>query len=222
MKNVPAIIVDDFFDYPDAIRGWALSDELEYKSAEDGSWPGVRTDLTFTDFGHRFSQQVSSLLFDFSKEEYLLDCSTYFQRIKKTDHSPDSPMHQGWIHTDPTLYTGILYLNRGFPANTGTTIFEPILGGDVSDQSMKHQYYLGKDIDENEYMRQIKENNQNFVPTLSVPNKYNRLLLFEGGCYHGVESFYHDFDEDRLTVAFFVFDIKTNAKSSLERMKERY
>ena len=51
MKKTPAIIVDNFFDYPDLIRNWALSDELKYMADENGTWPGERTEITETDFG---------------------------------------------------------------------------------------------------------------------------------------------------------------------------
>ena len=54
---------------------------------------------------------------------------------------------------------------------------------------MKHEYYLGKDIDEEKYIKAIEENNKNFTPSVRVANKYNRLLLFEGYNYHGVESY---------------------------------
>lgn len=222
MRKTPVTIVDDFFDYPDTIRKWALSDELEYEVADDGSWPGVRCDLTYTEFGRKFATQVSDILYDFGFGEYALDYRLSFQRVKKNNYSPGSPMHHGWIHTDPTVYTGILYLNKNFPPKSGTTIFDPIPGKDVNDQSLKYEYYKGNEINEDEYIKQIKENNSSFVSTVRVANKYNRLLLFEGHNYHGVESFYHDSDEDRLTMAFFVFDIKTTAKSPLERMKERH
>jgi len=222
MKKTPAIIVDDFFDYPDSIRNWALSDELKYMADENGTWPGERTEITKTDFGNRFAQQVSNLLYDFSGEGYCLNYSCYFQKVKKTNYNSDSLMHQGWIHTDPGKYTGILYLNKNFPAKSGTTIFEPLPGKDVNDQSLKYEYYKGNKINEDEYMKEIKENNENFIPTIPVANKYNRLFLFEANQYHGVESFYSDTDEDRLTIAFFAHNMETIAKSPLERMKERY
>lgn len=222
MKKSPVIIVDDFFDYPDAIRTWALSDEQEYLSDETGAWPGKRSNITNTEFGHRFSQQVCNLLYDFLMEDYEMHYACHFQKISKSHHSPDSPMHQGWIHTDNGLYTGILYLNKNFPTKAGTTIFEPLPGNDINKQSLKYEYYKGNEINEDEYIEQIKDNNQNFIPSIPVANKYNRLFLFESQNYHGVENFYWDSDEDRLTIALFVYDIKTNAKSPLERMRQRY
>ena len=40
-KIFPILCQDDFFDNPDEIREYALS--LDYKSDENGHWPGVRT-----------------------------------------------------------------------------------------------------------------------------------------------------------------------------------
>lgn len=222
MKNTPVTVVDDFFDYPDPIREWGLRDDIKYEPSDDGSWPGKRHMLTHTEFGNKFASQVGNLLYDFNEQEYALDYTLSFQRVKKSSHSPDSPMHQGWIHTDPTVYSAILYLNKDFPATAGTTIFDPLPGKDISNQDMKHEYYLGKDIDEEKYIKAIEENNKNFTPSVRIANKYNRLLLFEGYNYHGVESFYTDSDEDRLTLAFFAFQIKTSSKSPIMRLSQRY
>ena len=43
MKSFPAVIVDDFFEDPDAIVEIASS--LTYKPQEEGIWPGVRSNL---------------------------------------------------------------------------------------------------------------------------------------------------------------------------------
>ena len=84
----------------------------------------------------------------------------------------------------------------------------------------KNKHISIYELDQN--IKQIEENNNNFTPSVRVANKYNRLLLFEGYNYHGVESFYTDSDEDRLTLAFFAFQIKTTSKSPIMRLSERY
>ena len=43
MKSFPAVIIDDFFEDPDAIVEIASS--LTYKPQEEGVWPGVRSNL---------------------------------------------------------------------------------------------------------------------------------------------------------------------------------
>ena len=41
-----------------------------------------------------------------------------------------------------------------------------------------------------------------FTETIKVENRYNRLFLFDGMTYHGVNTF--DTDTERLTLVFFL------------------
>ena len=71
----------------------------------------------------------------------------------------------------------------------------------------KNKLYLEKEpVTESEYAKQILENNNKFEETNSIKNVYNRMILFEGGVYHGVQSLYSSL-EPRLTQVFFVYKV---------------
>lgn len=213
MKKFPVTIVDDFFEFPNLIRDFALKQEF-YKN-EDGRWPGSRTNLLSDvdhDFFDKFSEKLLKLFFNFNTCELSWNIETQFQRVPCFNKKPNSSFNIGWIHSDPCIFSGVVYLNKNFPKNTGTNIYK--IKNNVNDfdcsQDEKFVFYSGKEINEEDYENAIRKNNDQFEEIIRVENIYNRLVLFEGGQYHGVPSFYTDNLEDRLTLVFFVQDLNVN------------
>lgn len=211
MKKFPVTIVDDFFDFPDLVREFALNQEF-YKN-EDGRWPGSRTDLLGDinqDLFQKFSERLLKLFFNLEKNRLSWVIEVQFQKVPCFDDNPKSSFNVGWIHSDPCIFSGVIYLNKNFPKNTGTNIYK--IKDDVVDldinQDEKFVFYSGKDISEKDYTEGINRNNDQFEEIIRVENVYNRLVLFEGGQYHGVPSFYTKDLEDRLTLVFFVKELE--------------
>lgn len=207
MKKFPVTIVDDFFEFPDLVRDFAL--KQEFHKNKDGRWPGSRTNLLSDidqDFFQKFSSKLLKLFFDFNHNQINWSIEVQFQKVPCFNNDSKSPFNVGWIHSDPCIFSGVLYLNKNFPENTGTNIYR--IKKDVENfsesQDEKFIFYSGEDINEKDYSEGIRRNNDQFEEIIRVENIYNRLVLFEGGQYHGVPSFYTDNLEDRLTLVFFV------------------
>ena len=204
MKRFPVTIVDNFYENPEIVRDFALSQEY-YPT--NGRYPGERTESISSisqEFFNNFCERLFSLFYDFSRTRLTWNVETSFQKIKNLSNDKNSKFNEGWIHPDDCIFSGVVYLSK---SNSGTSIYYPkVQGVETTSQDEKHIFYSGKEIDEEVYANAVTENNNNFYETIKVSGEFNRLILFEEGLHHGVPSFYSE-NEDRLTQVFFVYEI---------------
>ena len=200
MKKFPVTIVDNFYENPELVRDFALSQTF-YPS--NGRYPGSRTDLISDlnqNFFNTFCHKVLSLFYDFNTTQLEWNVETTFQKIGKMSENKKSKFNEGWVHYDPHIFSGIIYLSDD---SVGTNIYEPIDPNDTHyPQNEKDIFYSGGNITEEEYSKGIIENNSKFKESIRIDGKFNRLVIFEGGVWHGVPSFYCEKGE-RLTQVFF-------------------
>lgn len=210
MRKFPVTVLDNFYENPDLVRQFALS--LDYYTSPEGRWPGKRTSLLHEvnqSFFDTFCNKLFSLFYDLDYIPVNYNVSTNFQSISNYSENPDSKLNSGWIHRDiESVCSGVIYLNPNPQENTGTNIYGQIDKNiPMPPISEKFKLYKGEEpVDEFEYTQQILENNSNFEETINIKNVYNRMILFEGGVYHGVQSLYSTL-EPRLTQVFFVYKV---------------
>lgn len=215
MRRFPVTIIDNFYENPDLVRNWALS--LKYQRDFEGRTPGKRTESlhTYPEFFNNFCEKLFSVFYDFNHTKLEWNVSTCFQSIPKYSENPESKLNGGWIHSDGDVFSGVIYLNPDGHLYSGTSVYEKIdKNSKESNQEEKYQLYCGTSVDEKNYAKGIAANNNQFIETIRVENRYNRLVLFEGKVPHGVPSFYSSSDEPRLTQPFFVLNMRSS--SSLE------
>lgn len=222
MKKFPITIVDNFYENPDLVRDYALS--LDYNSSIDGRWPGTRTEhlgLINRNFFQTFTNKLFSLFFDFEKTDLDWQVETSFQKISPFGKNRDNILNDGWIHHDSYHFSGIIYLNPDDSLYSGTNIYR-LKSGESADcpQKTKFLHYSGsKNFDEKEYELEKQYNNDKFEETVVIKNVYNRLVLFEGGVYHGVPTYYTESGESRLTQVFFVNELISSSMFPIVRSK---
>lgn len=204
MKKFPITIVDNFYENPEIVREFALSQKF-YPS--NGRYPGSRTDLISDlnkKFFDTFCEKVTSLFYDFNTTNLDWTVETTFQKIDRLSKNKNSKFNEGWIHYDPYVFSGIVYLSEN---SIGTNIYDPIDPNDTHyPQEERDIFYSGGEISEEKYSTGIIENNSKFKESIKIQGKFNRLVLFEGGVWHGVPSFYCE-NEERLTQVFFFHNI---------------
>lgn len=200
MKKFPVTVVDNFYENPEIVREFALSQKF-YPST--GAYPGSRTDLISNlnqKFFNTFCEKVISLFYNLNDTQVDWQVETTFQKIGRLSKDKESKFNEGWIHYDPHIFSGILYLSEN---SVGTNIYDPIDPNDVDyEQYQRDIFYSGNEISEEEYAKGIIENNSKFKESIRIEGKFNRLVLFEGGVWHGVPSFYCQ-NQERLTQVFF-------------------
>ena len=208
MRKFPVTVLDNFYENPELVRQFALS--LDNFPDSTGRWPGKRTlslhEINQT-FFQTFCKKLFNLFYDLDYQNVSYNVDTSFQSISNYSENPDSKLNVGWIHQDiECICSGVVYLNPNSQENTGTNIYSLIDENVSLDQSEKFKLYKGKEpVNEVEYARQLLKNNNKFKETINIKNVYNRMILFEGGVYHGVPSFYSSSSEPRLTQVFFVY-----------------
>jgi hypothetical protein len=220
-KLFPVLIVDDFLENPDKIREIALS--MEYYP-NDGKFPGTRTkslNEINVELHSYFANKIFSAYFDFNSCELEWVINISFQLTHPYDEEKNSPFNNGWIHTDPQLLAGVLYLTPEADINSGTCIFQ-VKNRELeqslltNNQESKFDLYK-KNIKSKGYKSNINNFNDNFVETITVKNLYNRLIAFDGSNWHAAQSL-HAGDLPRLTAVFFVESLKSTSEPPITRI----
>jgi len=187
--------IDNVFNRPHKIMRFA--DTLEY--TDIGYVRGLRSKLI-----HEINQE----LFDFinmkilrcfyPEAEYEFFAKSFFQKNQYD-------INDGWVHSDSSLITAIIYLT---PEDTsGTCIYEKKDENQIlKSQDKKQDYfknYKNYSTEEKQKIQDLKlENNSCFKKTVSFTGKFNRLIAFDSKLWHASEL--QKPDENRLTIISFI------------------
>lgn len=205
----PIISVDNFFEEPEKIRNFALSQIFNY--SPEGKYPGRRTDYLHKinpEFFNFFTKKLFSIFYNFEVETVNWVVSAHFQLIESYE---DDRLNRGWIHLDDrSLFAGVVYLNQNPDPSAGTSIYDLKDNEEFEyDQTMKHKFYKGEISDIEIYVNSLEKNNSKFEKTIEFKNKFNRLIAFDGESFHKIDSFSNN-NEPRLTLVFFVHEVQAN------------
>jgi hypothetical protein len=212
MNLYPVTVIENFYEEPDAIRKFALSQEYTYcheiKNI-DHVYPGCRTkDLSYLDtlLFEKICKKLVSI-FHNSEHDYMRwALTTRFQSV-----SVD--FGEGVIHSDHnTIFAAVLYLTPDAPLNAGTSLFKP-----------------NKTFDEKKYLKALEDNDTRFKSgeivmdtsyhsmfdeIVRVNNVYNTLILYEGQHYHAANQFFgKTMADSRLAQVFFINKIDAQKQS---------
>tara|TARA_B100000003_G_C10816544_1_gene325023 strand:- start:40 stop:711 length:672 start_codon:yes stop_codon:yes gene_type:complete len=219
--SFPVTIVDNFFDDPDAIVEESL--QHQFYNADIGNWPGKRTkQLHVIDnrFFNYLGEKLFHLHFSKSPEEWTLQA--HFQKIQPFSEDQYNRKNRGWVHQDiDTWFGGIIYLTKNPEPDTGTSIYKTKKGWSLQykeEIGMKEKLYLNEPIDEELYDEVYDRVHDQYVETVKVENVYNRLVMFDGLCHHGVQTFG---TKERLTLNFFGVDFKSGPGSMPPVLRSR-
>jgi len=180
---LPSLCKDNFFVDPHKIINYANT--LDFKQTRYIS--GSRTDKLHTinkDLHDYINKKIISIFNPRRTSEFAAE--TYFQ---KSD--PDE--NDGWVHSDPSFITAIIYLT--IDDTSGTSIFnlkDEFLNPDWGiGETEKHKYF-GKKQKYTEKQKELisksklKHNNY-FNKTMHFEGKFNRLICFDSKHFHAAE-----------------------------------
>jgi hypothetical protein len=212
MSLYPVVVIEDFYQDPDAIRKFALAQKFTYcKDMSDIEYvyPGCRTqDLSLLN-KNLFDTICTKLVSVFHNAEY--DHMRWL--ITTSFQSVSAEYNQGVIHTDSnTVFAGVLYLTPNAFLNSGTSLFKP-----------------NKNFNEAKYQQALNANDERFKAgeiamdtsyhsmfdeVVRVNNVYNTLIIYEGRHYHAANQFFGETLEDsRLAQVFFISKIDAQKQS---------
>jgi hypothetical protein len=173
---VNTIIVDNFYNNPDEVREFALSQDFSVT----GNYPGDRTVPFLNEDTKQGIQNLiephAGAIVDWG-EQY----SGCFQLCTAQDRT--------WIHADVNnSWAGVLYLTPDAPLSGGTALYRHKYTGHTTD--------LGEEYESYDYTK--------WEVTDQIGNVYNRLVLYRGDLFHAsVDYFGSNFLDGRLIQTFF-------------------
>lgn len=214
----PTLCIDNFYQNPDEIRNFALSQDFE--SDPEGRWPGKRTKELYEldkNLFHGFCKRLFSIYFNLD-DPITWTVATQFQLIEPMNPESSSKKNSGWIHCDEdTVFAGIIYLTPNIDKTLGTSIFRLKDGCEVDiDNHVNSKVKFYRDNIDDNYDNAMIKHNSMFEETATFSNVYNRLVSFDGNTPHGVNSYYSKGDA-RLTQTFFVKKISASIDMPLHR-----
>lgn len=201
MNITPVTVLDNFFDDPDSIRTWALTQE--FFSDPLGNWPGKRTKplgQLNSEFLHFLSSKFITLFYNFDLEKVNWQVDAMFQLV-------DKDYGAGWVHDDGIAQiTGLVYLTPGASLKSGTSIFRKkseLAFSNPINSTIKNKLFQ-KNIPLAEAEEYRLQNNEIYEETINISNVYNRLVSFDSNLHHAAQDFFVGENETRLTLIFFV------------------
>ncbi len=175
------IVVDEFYNNPDDVRGFALSQEFDVT----GNWPGTRTKTFINDSTKETIQKILQNVAGNVTDWQATDGYTgSFQLTTSMDRS--------WIHADSyNTWAGVLYLTPDAPLSGGTGIFRYKKTGSMMED--------GTDLSG------VTQDMTKWELVDRVGNVYNRLVMYRGNNYHmSLDYFGKDKEDGRLFQLFFI------------------
>jgi hypothetical protein len=177
------IITDGFYNNPDEVRKFALSQTFDQK----GNFPGSRTKSFIN---QSTKDTISDTLFPFAgkvtnwHDEQLGGYTGSFQITTSLDRS--------WIHSDYTTnWAGVLYLTPDAPLSSGTGLFK-----------LKHTNSM---FDDGTDLSGLAQDMTKWEMIDRIGNVYNRLVLYRSDIYHtSLDYFGSDMYNGRLFQLFFL------------------
>ena len=178
-------IEDNFFKDPFFVRNTAL--KSSYKSKQSHNYPGYRSYDVPDIISENVLNNVRSICRDTSLK--FCDEGISFQYVTKT-------FGEGIFHYDKISYICIVYLSLDTPDNSGTDVCD--YGCDdvtyLPENNIKvvHSFFEEPHnlIKRYRYDMMRKKLNTFFKPTVKVPNKFNRGLIFPGTHFHRAQNFF--------------------------------
>jgi hypothetical protein len=171
------VIAEDFYDNPDGVRKFALSQPFNVK----GNYPGVRTKPFMND---SMKAVISNLVaISGAVINWHEDCefTGAFQLCTAQDRT--------WIHADSfNTWAGVCYLTPDAPVSGGTSLYR--------HKATRHREKASVDYESYDYTKWDEVDR--------IGNIYNRLILYRGNMFHAsVDYFGSTYEDGRLFQTFF-------------------
>lgn len=205
-KKFPITVVDNFYNNPDDIVQFALSQKFE--KTQKGGFQGKRTQalhkLNRSMFDY-FCSKLFSVFYD-KQTNMSWKVVTNFDLIEQQTNGVGT----GWIHQDNNkhLLAGLIYLNKNWQESVGTNLYEKVKDVDEHLSQTKTDYFLDN-TDLDKYLKDKQINNSSFNKTGSIEPVYNRMVCYDASYFHAIGDI-SNLKTDRLVQVFFVEQLKVD------------
>lgn len=186
---------DNFlFDYGKVLRH---SDKHEYVDDPNGIYPGIRTKDLSGEYGKDIVDAAVKLLAPEQKEY------TYHFHFHVNIPYSDEEANEGWIHSDGSHLTGIIYLTPNtIDVDSGTCFYNQKTRFLHESEIMRE--FFKKNCSVSEYLTALKVNNAQYDLINDVPFVTNRLLMFDSRTPHKPKNYKLKNGLPRKSILFYV------------------
>jgi hypothetical protein len=195
---IPHLFVfDDFLKDPDSVRARALN--LDY--TVEGRFPGRNSREKINIDG--LNQLISALVHEPVRAPWTDDFSHGSCRLALA--KDDKP---GRIHIDQSHWSGILYLSRPEDCRGGTEFFRHVPTGTdhvpMTPEALKKTGYSSYEQLQHEILDRDALDRSKWELTMTVPMRYNRLVLLQPHYWHtSGQAFGDSVENGRLVYLMF-------------------
>jgi len=174
------IIVDDFYNDPDQLVRVALSSMRE-EDSPTGNYAGVMTTEAY------LGEHIRDALQKLTLEPSINSSTNANGRIRFTKQNDSFKFH---IHYDvdvETKWAGVVYLSKDHPKTEGTCFWKHLRTGlEIAPNTVEgFEKYGWRDFqDLKKFLETEGLDESLWEKTFTVPNKYNRLVLFRPWLLH--------------------------------------
>lgn len=206
MQNLPALVVDNFFDDVDNIRLHALA-QRTYEPCDfytPGIFSGYRSPINNSDLTKYIHVKIESIL-----SRKIMDLRLSFHL--NTDSSVCGCPHQDITNHDAHAsgFAGVIYLTPHAPKNSGTTIYRKtnVLINEPENYMDKMQIVYDIALPPtNMFKQKFAQEMRDYKNTLEIVQQsdhiYNRMILYPSVIYHSPDEYFGtNLDNGRLTIS---------------------
>lgn len=192
-------IIDDFYNNSDELVKFGLDSVKE--GGKKGNFAGVMTPTSF--LAESLREIFQKLLLETSIDSSTNACG----RIRFSKANDSFKLH---IHFDTdvkTKWAGVVYLSKNHPDIEGTSFWKHKRTGleeipRTAEGFSRYGWNSSQDVAN--FLRTEGKDESLWVKTLSVPYKYNRLVLFRPWLFHSLgKSFGNSLESSRMVQTLF-------------------
>lgn len=186
--RVEMISIADFYNNPDEVRDFALSQDF----SQEGNYPGRRTKSFLND---SIKQVIQDNIRPFAGEV------TWWGDISSGAFQYTTAQDKSWIHSDGiSSWAGVCYLTPDAPLSAGTGIFRHkstgLMNWIYNDHTKEETLTAAPYVECSDYTK--------WEMVDKIGNVYNRLILYRGDLFHvSLDYFGKDLQDGRLFQTFF-------------------
>ncbi|WP_343225363.1 DUF6445 family protein [Lysobacter enzymogenes] len=192
------IVVDDFFGHAEELRQAGL--RLTYPD-QQGAFPGRNSQERIELDG--LEQHVSGIVGERLKTISPLGSHAKFRITQASDEG------RGKVHVDPGYWSGVLYLSRPEDCRGGTEFFRHRRTNTdrrpMNDQELAKLGYASIDEAHQDIIERDGMDDSCWEPTMTVPMRFNRLVLLRPWLWHTAGPGFGDRPENARFVYLMFF-----------------
>ncbi|MDJ0624860.1 MAG: DUF6445 family protein [Candidatus Caenarcaniphilales bacterium] len=205
------IVIDDFYEDPYKVRQYAFSQNFNNPSYVTG-YPGVETNSLEPEKIKHIAKRISSIIG--KKLGWPPDRPQgVFRVLQKQEEKTQTNL----VHIDPCSWTGVVYLNLPEECRGGTSFYQhketglkvmfPQKNPEVQQAMVKYNLSY-HELSAKTLKDTLDLSKWDEIERVSM--KFNRLILFNGGKFHGVPRvFGNTLATGRIAQIFFFFEIES-------------